>query len=68
MVALLTFIIATLEIDFGIKKLWDVKGPVGDNVFKNPARYISGFFSLVKQMEFFNIFLNIAKTALAASR
>ena len=26
--------------DFGRKKLWDVKGPVGDNVFKNPARYI----------------------------
>ena len=68
MVALLTFIIATLEIDFGIKKLWDVKGPVGDNVFKNPARYIEGFFSLVKQTEFFNIFLNIGKTALAASR
>ena len=40
MVALLTFIIATLEIDFGRKKLWDVKDPVGDNVFKNPARYI----------------------------
>ena len=40
MVALLTFIIATLKIDFGRKKLWDVKGPVGDNVFKNPARYI----------------------------
>ena len=68
MVALLTFIIATLEIDFGIKKLWDVKGPVGDNVFKNSARYIEGFFSLVKQTEFFNIFLNIGKTALAASR
>ena len=40
MVALLTFIIATLEIDFAKKRLWDVKGPVGDNVFKNPARYI----------------------------
>ena len=40
MVALLTFIKANLEIDFGRKKLWDVKSPVGDNVFKNPARYI----------------------------
>ena len=40
MVALLTFIKATLEIDFGSKKLWDVKSPVGGNVFKNPARYI----------------------------
>ena len=35
MVALLVFIIATLEIVFGRKKLSDAKGPSGDNVFKN---------------------------------
>ena len=40
MVALLVFIIATLEIVFGRKKLLDAKGPFGDNVFKNPARYM----------------------------
>ena len=40
MVALLVFIIATLEIVFGRKKLLDAKGPFGDNVFKNLARYI----------------------------
>ena len=40
MVALLVFIIATLEIVFGRKKLLDAKGPFGDDVFKNPARYI----------------------------
>ena len=40
MVTLLVFIIATLEIVFGRKKLLDAKGPFGDNVFKNPARYI----------------------------
>ena len=39
MVALLVFIIATLEIVFGRKKLLDAKGPFGDNVFKVPARY-----------------------------
>ena len=38
MVALSVFLIATLEIGFGRKKLLDVKGPFGDNVFKNPAR------------------------------
>ena len=40
MVALLVFRIATLEILFGRKKLSDAKGPFGDNVIKNPARYI----------------------------
>ena len=39
MVALLVFIIATLEIVFGRKKLLDAKGPFGDSVFKAPARY-----------------------------
>ena len=68
MVALLTFIIATLKIDFGRKKLWDVKGPVGDNVSKIRLDIFKVFFSLVKQTEFFNTFLNIGKTALAASR
>ena len=40
MVALLVYIIATLEFVFGRKKLLDAKGPFGDNVNKNPARYI----------------------------
>ena len=40
MVALLVFIIPTLEIVFGRKKLFHTKGPFGDNVIKNPARYI----------------------------
>ena len=39
MVALLVFIIATLEIVLGAKKLLDAKGPSGDNVFKNLARF-----------------------------
>ena len=39
MVSLLVFIIATLEIIFGRKLLIDAKGPFGDNVIKNPARY-----------------------------
>ena len=38
MVALLVFIMATLEIVFGRQKLFDAKGPFGDNVIKNPAR------------------------------
>ena len=38
--ALLVFIIATLEIVLAEKKLLDAKGPFGDNVFKNPARYM----------------------------
>ena len=44
MVALLVFIIATLEITFGRKKLFDTKGPFGDNVIKNPARHIYTVF------------------------
>ena len=40
MVALLVFIIATLEIVLAEKKLLDAKGPFGENVFKNPARYM----------------------------
>ena len=39
MVLLLVFIIATLEIIFGRKLLFDAKGPFGDNIIKNPARY-----------------------------
>ena len=35
--ALLVFIMATLEIVFGRKKLLDSKGPFGDNIIKNPA-------------------------------
>ena len=38
MVALIVFIIATLKIVFGRKKLLDAKGLFGDNVIKNPAR------------------------------
>ena len=37
MVALLNFLMATLEIVFGRKKLLDGKGPFDDNVFKNSA-------------------------------
>ena len=40
MVALLVFIVPTLEIVFARKKLFDTKGPFGDNVIKNLARYI----------------------------
>ena len=50
MVALLVFIIAPLEVVFGRKKKlfhvkgpFDVKGPFGDNVIKNPARHILAF-------------------------
>ena len=39
-VALLVYIVATLERVFGRKKLFDTKGPFGDNVIKNPARCI----------------------------
>ena len=35
MVALLVFIIATLEIVFGRKKLLVAKGPFGDKIIKN---------------------------------
>ena len=39
MVSLIVFIMATLEIVLGQKKLLDGRnGPFGDNVFKNPAR------------------------------
>ena len=38
MAALLVFMIATLEIVFGRKKLLDAKGSFGDNVFKTPAK------------------------------
>ena len=38
MIALLVFIIATLEIGFGRKKLLDAKGPFGYNVLKNSGR------------------------------
>ena len=41
MAALLVFIIATLEIVFGRKKLLDAKGSFGDNVFKAPAKITS---------------------------
>ena len=40
MVALLVLIIATLDIAFDRKKMFDAKGPCGDNFIKNPARYI----------------------------
>ena len=40
MVALLVFINSYLEIVFGRKKLLGAKGLFGDNVIKNPARYI----------------------------
>ena len=44
MVALLAFIVATLEIVFGQhKKLLDGKGLFGDNVFKYPARYTCSY-------------------------
>ena len=36
-VALLVFIMRSLEIVFGRKKLLDAKGPFGSNVFKNQA-------------------------------
>ena len=39
MVALLVFIMASLDIGFGRKKLLDANGPFGGNVIKNPARY-----------------------------
>ena len=38
MVAHLVFIVGTLEIIFGRKKLFDPKGPFSNNVFKNPTR------------------------------
>ena len=41
MAATLVFMIATLEIVFGRKKLLDTKGSFGDNVFKTPAKITS---------------------------
>ena len=40
-VALLVFIMATLELLFWPKKTVDAKGPFGGNVFKNPASHIN---------------------------
>ena len=40
MVALLVFIIATLKIVLGRKKLLNAKGLFGHNVIKNTARYV----------------------------
>ena len=40
MIALLVYIMATLDIVFGRKKLLGAKGRFGANVFKNPAGYI----------------------------
>ena len=40
MFVLLVFIIASLEIVLAEKRLLDAKGPFGDNVIKNPARYM----------------------------
>ena len=39
-VALLVFIIATLKIVLGRKKLLDAKALFSDNVIKNTARYV----------------------------
>ena len=50
MIALLVFIIATFEKVFGRKKLLDTKGLFGDNVIRNPARYIH---YETKQIRFF---------------
>ena len=38
-VALIVFMMATLEIVFGWKILFDRRGPFGSNVFKNPATH-----------------------------
>lgn len=40
MIALLVFILGTLEIFFGGKQLLETRGVFGGNVFINPARYI----------------------------
>ena len=40
MIALLVFILGTLEIFFGRKQLLETRGVFGGNVFINPARYI----------------------------
>ena len=53
MVALLVFIMATLEIVLGQKKLLDANlRSFGGNVIKNPARnifYINFFFYLIRE-------------------
>ena len=49
MVALLVFIIATLEtvsVVFSRKTLLDPKGPFGDDVFKNPVRTTRAIMAL----------------------
>ena len=49
MVALLVFIIATLEtvfVVFSRKTLLDAKGPFGDDVFKNPVRTTRAIMAL----------------------
>ena len=46
MVAILVFIIATLAIVLGRTKLTDAKGPLGDKVIKNSARYMGNFLIL----------------------
>lgn len=40
MIALLVFILGTLEIFFGRKQLLEIRGVFGGNVFINPAGYI----------------------------
>ena len=60
MVALLVFIMSYFGV-FGRKKLFDAKGPFGDNGIKNPARYTSerlclfyrtpGFMDIKKKSE-----------------
>ena len=40
MIALLVFILGTLEIFFGRKQLLEKRGVFGGSVFTNPARYI----------------------------
>lgn len=40
MIALLVFILGTLENFFGRKQLLETRGVFGGNVFINPARYI----------------------------
>ena len=47
----LSFIMATLEIVFGRKKLLDAKDQFGNNVIKNPARYIYMYMYIRKKCE-----------------
>ena len=49
MIAFLVSIMATMEITvFGQKKIFGRKGPLGDNVFKNPTTYMYVCKSLFK--------------------